>query len=185
MKRFVMGVIVGCVFMISATVIAEEYNILGKIVDATMPLYIDGQKAEKDLIIIEGTSYAPMRAAAGLFGYEIEYVPDKKEVTMTQSLEKKIQSISARNQLKPNLNRTDYMIYENEIYVPAATIGAEVADWDGTTLTLSLNGITITGTRESKLENGDPTGAYGGTFYVKLSALGLKGILQNGELIIE
>lgn len=180
-----MGLIVGCLIGISTTVLAEG-TLVGKVIDGIMPLYIDGQRAEKDLIIVDGTSYAPMRAAAGLFGYDINYIPETKEIAMKKDIFKEIKPIKIKNELKPNLMDTDYMIYENEMLLPAASIGGEVAKWDGTTLTLTVNGKTATGTRESRLENGDPMQRMlNGIMYVKLSALGLKGTLQNGELTIE
>lgn len=185
MKKFMMGLIVGVLITISTSVIAEETDVVGKVIDATMPLFIDGQQADKDLIVVDGTSYAPMRAASGYFGYDIEYIPDKKEVAMKKSVERMIDQIKIRNKGTEEFYDSLYLVYENEIAVPAASIGAETEEWDGTTMTLSLNGQTTSGTRQSKLENGDPMGVYEGRFYVKLSALGLKGSLQNGQLTIE
>lgn len=184
MKKFVTGIFVGCLLTISSTVIAENDSIVGKIVEGTMPLFIDGNRADKDLIVVDGTTYAPMRSASSYFGYNIEYIPDKKEVSMVRSIEKSIKLIPVMNLLNPNIEKTNYMVYENEIAVAISAVGGE-AQWDGELLTLTMNENTINGTKSSRLENGDPVGLYEGSFYVKLSQLGLKGTLNNGKLIIE
>lgn len=185
MKKFILGLLVGCLITFSTSVFAEEISMVGKVIQGVMPLYIDGQRAEKDLIVVDGTSYAPMRAASDLFGYTIEYVPEIKEVTMKRDIIKSIKPITIKNKLKPNLNSTDYLIEDNEMIIPISSVGAEVAQWDGSLLTMSLYGNTVTGTKDSNFVDGDPVQLIGGQFYIKISALGLKGTLQNGELTIE
>lgn len=59
---------------ISAQAYGDEVaSAVGKKVTSTMKLVIDGRQAPIDVIIIEGTSYLPVRAGAGLFGYDVGY----------------------------------------------------------------------------------------------------------------
>jgi len=59
---------------VSAQAYGDEIaSAVGKKVTSTMKLVIDGQQAAKDVIIIEGTSYLPVRVSAELFGYDVEY----------------------------------------------------------------------------------------------------------------
>lgn len=210
MKKITIGLIVGFLLAISTTTIAD--GIIGKVVESTMPLFVDGERIETNLIIVEGISYAPMRDISDRFGYSINYNSEKKEVSMIKIKKDNLFStpdinnktivkkefdfknatniipnhIEARNPLKPNLTTTRYLFYDNEFCLPFSSIGLDEFNREGSNVIVSLNGKTVTGTMESRFENGDQMGFYNGyEYYVKLSALGLKGTIKDGILIIE
>ena len=198
MKKYVIGAIIGALLSFSTSVYGEGLaDLIGKKVDGTLPFKINGKKSDKDVIVIEGTSYMPIRASAELFSYDIEYDEVNKEVHMQSKkykglsdLEKAIRNMSfyyastnvpSLNSYKEN--KIDVFTYQNEIYIPLSPVLAGISEWNGTTLTIQFDGKTITATRESNETN--DAFLVNGSFYVKLSALGLKSTVTGDTLIIE
>jgi len=69
-KKFILGALFGS-FLVSFTAYAED--IIGKIVDGTFPVFIDGKQVSVDAITIEGTSYLPVRAVAESLGLDVQF----------------------------------------------------------------------------------------------------------------
>jgi hypothetical protein len=75
MKKYLVGAIIGVVLSISITAYAEDVkSLVGRAVEGSFPLLINGQKADKDVIVIDGTSYVPVRVAGELFGYDVGFI---------------------------------------------------------------------------------------------------------------
>lgn len=188
MRKYLIGTIIGIVLSTSTSVFAD--SLIGQTVSNIIPLYIDGKRADKDLIVVNGTSYAPMRAASNLFGYTIQYVPDKKEVQMKRNILQSRQWIKIKSMVN-NYNQDshdgEYILNNNEVYVPASSIGTDYFKYDSSTKTITgkINSFEVKGDLNSKIENSDPIVIIDGAPYVKISALGLKGTFTNGELIID
>jgi hypothetical protein len=78
MKKIMFGLILGIGLTLTASVYADDIQtMIGKTVEGSFPLEIDGKLSEKDAIVIEGTSYIPVRAAGELFGYEVSFIDSK------------------------------------------------------------------------------------------------------------
>ena len=77
MRKYIVGMVFGILLSLSFSVYAEEIqSMIGKTVEGSFPLVIGDKRATKDVIIIEGTSYIPVRAAAEMFGYEVSFTAD-------------------------------------------------------------------------------------------------------------
>lgn len=75
MKKFIVGLISGMVLTLSISTYAEEIeSYIGKIVEGQFPVIIDGQRADKPGLVIEGTTYLPIRSAGELFGYDVSFI---------------------------------------------------------------------------------------------------------------
>ncbi|MCU6797989.1 copper amine oxidase N-terminal domain-containing protein [Paenibacillus sp. WQ 127069] len=74
MRKYIIGALFGFLIAFAFSAHAEVVNMFGKVVDGSFPLQINGQKAEKDAISIEGTSYIPVRSAAEIFGYDVSFI---------------------------------------------------------------------------------------------------------------
>lgn len=74
MKKYIVGALFGFLLAFTVSAHAEVVNMFGKVVDGSFPLVINGQKAEKDVVTIEGTSYIPVRSAGALFGYDVSFI---------------------------------------------------------------------------------------------------------------
>jgi len=74
MKKVISGFVVGAILMFTVSVYAD--SIIGKAIDTTYPLFIDGTRCTVDAVSIEGTSYIPVRKAAEMFGYDVNFSSD-------------------------------------------------------------------------------------------------------------
>lgn len=97
MKKFMTGLIAGMLIMVSMTTFAEEIeSYIGKVIEGQFPVIVDGQKVDKPGLVIEGTTYLPVRATAELFGYDIAFIDsqvilNKKVVATVQEVEKPVE----------------------------------------------------------------------------------------------
>lgn len=75
MKKFFLGLFVGVLLMVSVSVYADEIeSYIGKVIEGQFPVIVDGNEVEKPGIVVDGTTYLPVRAAAELFGYDVSFV---------------------------------------------------------------------------------------------------------------
>lgn len=72
------GIVVGAAIMASASVAAEEISsLIGKKVDGQTIVVVDGNELSVPVALIEGTSYAPIRAIGEAVGRNIEWKDGK------------------------------------------------------------------------------------------------------------
>jgi hypothetical protein len=77
MKKIMMGLIMWIGLTLGVSAYADEIvSLVGKKVDGSFPLIINNIRADKDVLVIDGTSYLPVRSAATLFGYEVTFNTD-------------------------------------------------------------------------------------------------------------
>jgi hypothetical protein len=77
MKKYVLGMLIGIGLSLGVTAYAADIvSLIGKKVDGSFPLIINNVRAEKDVLVIDGTSYLPVRSAAALFGYDVSFNAD-------------------------------------------------------------------------------------------------------------
>lgn len=93
MKKVVLGIIIGIGFTFGFTTYAADITTLvGKTVQGIFPVTVDGDVLPKTAIVIDGTSYLPVRAIADALGMDITFNADlgieltnKEAVPMTMS----------------------------------------------------------------------------------------------------
>lgn len=73
MKKFIAGALFGAALMVGVTAYADVQGMVGKVVDGVFPVKIEGQQMENEAIVIEGTSYLPVRELAEKVGYEVSF----------------------------------------------------------------------------------------------------------------
>lgn len=72
MKKFIAGFICGALLFSGVSVFAATKSpMIGKRVDGVASVIVNGKKLEKDAILIEGTSYLPVRAMTEAIGGKI------------------------------------------------------------------------------------------------------------------
>ena len=77
MKKIFVGILIGISLSLGITAYADDIvSLIGKKVDGSFPLIINNIRAEKDVLVIDGTSYLPVRSAATLFGYVVTFNAD-------------------------------------------------------------------------------------------------------------
>ncbi|EJW14459.1 hypothetical protein M5X00_30015 [Paenibacillus alvei] len=87
MKKFITGVIVGALIMVSPQVYGAASSIIGKKVDGELVVKIDGKQAGK-AAVVDGKSYLPVRDVVNELGLKIKV--ENKEVIITSTSEDKI-----------------------------------------------------------------------------------------------
>jgi hypothetical protein len=92
MKKYFLGAIVGVLLTLSATTYADDItSLIGKTVQGVFPVKVNGDALAKTAIVIDGTSYLPVRAIGDAVGYDVSFNADlgielkKKEVTSTMT----------------------------------------------------------------------------------------------------
>lgn len=71
MKKLLSGFVFGLTMAIAIPVLAS--NMVGKKIDNVYPIVIDGNRLSKDAIVIEGTSYLPVRVMAEFVGHNVYF----------------------------------------------------------------------------------------------------------------
>jgi len=88
MRKYVIGFIAGVVCAIGGTAFADDISLVGKKIVAEVPIKINGQTVSRPGIVVEGTTYLPVRSAGELFGYSVSYAG--KSVVMEAKEEPKV-----------------------------------------------------------------------------------------------
>ncbi|WP_438498011.1 hypothetical protein [Paenibacillus sp. IHBB 3054] len=134
MKKFVSGIIVGLLLFSGASVFADSVSLVGQKVQGLFSVEKSGKKIA-DAVIINGSTYAPVRAIAEATGAKLDVkgktiivqesssnVVDSSEVTqpaeqvvtkedLTSAIDKKKEQIKVFNEV--NINTWESMISEN------------------------------------------------------------------------
>ncbi|QGQ97818.1 hypothetical protein EHS13_24475 [Paenibacillus psychroresistens] len=77
MKKIVLGMLIGIGLSLGFTAYADDIiSLIGKKVEGSFPLLINNVRADKDVLVIDSTSYLPVRSAAALFGYDVSFNAD-------------------------------------------------------------------------------------------------------------
>jgi hypothetical protein len=78
MKKFIMGLILGVGLTIAVSAAAEEIqSLIGKQVEGQVAVEVDGVQINVPAAIIDGTSYAPVRAVGEAVGKEVDWKEGK------------------------------------------------------------------------------------------------------------
>lgn len=78
MKRWSsVGLIIAWIALSTISVFAETEEIVGKKIEGVFKVKVNGKTLEKEAIVVEGTSYLPVRAVAESLGLEVEFNPNE------------------------------------------------------------------------------------------------------------
>lgn len=73
MKKFIIGFLVGIMLSFSFSTYAEVQSLIGRVVQGIYPVKVNGVKLEKQAIVIDGTSYLPVRAIGESLGFDVSF----------------------------------------------------------------------------------------------------------------
>lgn len=77
MKKVIITFFMGVVFSFSATVFAEEAkSMIGRAIEGQFPVKVNGQQLDVPAIVIDGTSFLPVRAIGEALGLEVKFDAD-------------------------------------------------------------------------------------------------------------
>jgi hypothetical protein len=86
MKKYIVGMVFGIFLSLSTSVYAEEIKtLIGRAIEGEFPVHINGRTLTNKAIVIDGTSYLPVREFGEAVGYDVKFDAD-----LGISLEKKL-----------------------------------------------------------------------------------------------
>lgn len=197
MKKYIIGAVFGFILSIGVSAHAEVVNMIGKVVDGTFAVKVGDNTIDTPAIVIEGTSYLPVRAIGDAIGYTVGFDSDlgitltPKAVTQQPFKPKTplpIQDISRVNILGFLKSGSNFLELDGNQYVSLSTLlgdnykidlkdqNAIITPKDQPDIVINVSGeyqANIDGFR------------YQGPAYVKLSVLGLKATVNGDTLIID
>lgn len=113
MKKFFVGALFGAALMVGVTAYADVQGMVGKVVDGVFPVKIEDQTLENEAIVIEGTSYLPVRELAEKVGYEVSFDMEEGIGLKKEELSVEIPTYSAE---KPSAESDEKEIPRLEAY---------------------------------------------------------------------
>lgn len=214
MKKAAAGFIAGVLFATTATAYADTIeSVVGMAVEGTLPLIINGKQADKDVIVVDGTSYLPVRAAGEMFGYSVDFI--NREVVLekdgggttpqdSSNSEEEEEDSSAttgqeEEEEEPAPKSGVIYSYKTSLF-PLSSAKGKLLVRDGEQYVsvlvfgsyLSNNGVIATvalpgrASVDIPLNNSNPNNGFSenGSIYVSLSALQLKAVLNGGTSVL-
>lgn len=73
MKKFVLGVMCGAFLFGGTSVLADSVSLVGKKIEKELLVYFNGEPLAAKAIVVEGTSYLPVRTIGNTLGADIKY----------------------------------------------------------------------------------------------------------------
>jgi len=77
MKKLIIGILIGFVLSFAASAYADELkSLIGRTIEGEFPVTVDGKRLENKAIVIDGTSYLPVRAIADAVYQDVHFDAD-------------------------------------------------------------------------------------------------------------
>lgn len=121
MKKFLLGLSIGFMLSIPIGAHAQIASMIGKVVDGVFPVKVNGNSIENSAIVIEGTSYLPVRAMGDALGMDVSFNADlgielkSKGGSALTSQEQKDQATRSKTIQDLSARITVLMNQENEV----------------------------------------------------------------------
>lgn len=114
MRKYVVGILIGFCLSFVVGAHAEVMNMIGKVVDGEFDLTINNQKMEYQAVMIDGTTYAPVRMLGEATGHIVRFNSETgvkliKKITVPR--ETVLKSITA---LDSSISTNEKLIIANE-----------------------------------------------------------------------
>src|SRR5690606_38206818 len=102
MRKVLFGFILCLSLFFSAQIFADSISKIGKKVDSEASIYLD-EKQVSNAIIVDGTSYVPVREISELLGVEVEYKAAKEEKKIMLTSKPSWDDVVTQSNLKANI----------------------------------------------------------------------------------
>lgn len=204
-RKYLIGALVGLSLSFAFSAHAAVENLIGRVVEGVFPVKVNGIKIDKQAIVIDGTSYLPVRAIGDALNIDIDFNADlgieltqKAGAKMSAQIPQDTVKLTPKRvqKVKNNLDNSglkengEYGLIEMDgnQYVSISTLGGSIYTiyWTNPNLIFHQKDkpdITVN-VSDSYQPNVDGFN-FEGSAYVKLSLLGLKATVQGDTLIIQ
>lgn len=109
MRKYISGIIIGALLMLGTSAFADEIkSVVGKAIQGQFDITVDGKKLKNPVIVLDGTSYAPVREFGESIGYEVLF--DTEGGVILNKIEEEtsvshLETLSTEDMLKLEYNR--------------------------------------------------------------------------------
>ena len=77
MRNMIIGIIIGALLVVGGTAFAEELqSMVGESIQGEFNVSIEGSSLDTPAIVVDGTSFLPVRALGEAIGYEVSFDPE-------------------------------------------------------------------------------------------------------------
>lgn len=188
MKRFLAGLVVGAILSVGGGALAAN-TLVGRTIQETYPIFINGKRLDHDAIGINGVSYIPTRDATTLFGYEVKWDPVKFEIHLnTPTIDRpEVIRYPVHSSVDLAVNtREEAMTItrDGNLYVYMNMFGKYVT-WKKPVVTFAFPGDNLSVQAPEEYVVGADGFIYNGTVYVKASLFPVIISIRDGTLYVE
>lgn len=127
MKKYVVGMLFGFALSFAVGAHAEVKNMIDSVVQGVFPVTVDGKKLDSDAVVIDGSTYLPVRAFGEAIGYQVGFNSE-----LGVSLTKTVESLPDNIVTKPSVVDPQKLIKRLE-----DSISAKKSDIIGLTATIN------------------------------------------------
>jgi FlaG/FlaF family flagellin (archaellin) len=166
-RRFFAGIVVGVILMIAIPVMANA--IIGKSVEGVFPVYLRGDKLAKDAVVIDSTSYLPVRVLGEALGLDVKL--ENGQVLLESKQDRDGKKIFHGYKINSNVlpirtSSLDVPAFQTdgEIYVPTSILDKIYAE---------------------KLYEEGKLHRFDGRMFMRISDFGLKAVIKDGVMWLE
>lgn len=206
MRKYIIGAIAGFFLATAVTAHAEVVNMIGKVVDGAFPVKVNGAQLQNSAIVIEGTSYLPVREFGESLGMDVKFDANMGiELTQkatpaptsipTVNVEQEAKNAvmnapsyavkSASLDILNGRDNTKVMIIDDSVYITANNALGGYVSFDGINTKITVNGKTVSFEGAPNYKTGSDAFMLGADVFVRVSALDLKAEVKDGTLWIE
>ncbi|ALS22321.1 stalk domain-containing protein [Paenibacillus naphthalenovorans] len=106
MKKFIMGVLLGSALTFSVPVFANNGEVVATLTKFKVLLNGKFVELKNDIIVINGTSYVPLREVSNLFGHEVDFDGENGIIGIENDGQKHLEKLKNKNDSEVKLEDT-------------------------------------------------------------------------------
>jgi len=189
MRKVIACAVFLAIILTTAVALGEGVDMIGKPVEGTFPIWLHGNKLDKDVIVIEGVSYAPVRVIGESLGLDVEF--KDQQVFLNRKEKVALPNYKVMSDVLRVNQPQFYVIKDNEWYFTINAFGGYTADgdvqFDGKdTITVTMPwGKKAIFHKSDEYHPGIAGFIENDRAVVSLTALGLKPIIKGEEVWLE
>lgn len=127
MKKLFLGIVIGFMLAIPTSLYAEEIkSYIGATIEGQFPVYLNGGQVEKPGLVIEGTTYLPVRTLGDLLGFDVSFI-DSEVLLTSQEPEPTMQTMET-SLTEPIQEDGDTVETKTDVDLPMQAIDLKIRD---------------------------------------------------------
>lgn len=73
MRKYIIGILIGFTLSFAVSAHAEIVSVVGKTIEGVLPVKVSGQQLGESAVVVEGTSYLPVRAIGEALNMDVSF----------------------------------------------------------------------------------------------------------------